>query len=236
LQLPKNNFMKLSIVIPVYNEKNTILQILEKVERVSLLSDLEKEVIIVDDFSADGSREILKSLDKKYRIIFHNKNKGKGAALKSGFKAASGDIILIQDADLEYNPEEYPLLLEPILNKKAKVVYGSRFFKKHNPRYRLFYFGNKFLSFLFSIFYGKWISDMETCYKVFRREVLDNIKIKSDRFDFEPEITAKIIKAGYDIKEVPISYESRSIEEGKKIGWKDGFSAIYTIIKYRFIN
>lgn len=228
--------MKLTVIIPVYNEKNTILKILEKVEKVSLPDNLEKEIIIVDDFSADGTGEILKSLERKYRIIFHDKNRGKGAALKAGFKAASGDIILVQDADLEYNPEEYPQLLEPILKSEAKVVYGSRFLKKHNPRYKFFYFGNKFLSLLFSVFYGKWISDMETCYKVFKKEVLDNIKIKSNRFNFEPEITAKIIKAGYDIMEIPISYESRSIEEGKKIGWKDGFSAIYTIIKYRFID
>jgi len=224
---------KLSVIIPAFNEARTIKEVLKKVEE----SPIDKEIIIVDDFSSDGTRDILRNLGDKYKIIYHEKNKGKGAAIKSGFKEATGDIIIIQDADLEYNPEEYGNLLKPILDGETKVVYGSRFLNRlHMPRYKLFYLGNKFLSFLLSILYGQKISDMETCYKVFKREVVKNIIIKSNRFNFEPEITAKIIKAGYKIKEVPVSYKSRSFEEGKKIHWKDGVSAIYTLVKYRFIN
>lgn len=227
---------KLSIIIPVFNEKNTILEILDRVEKSELPNNLEKEIIIIDDFSTDGTRELLKDLSGKYKIIYQEKNFGKGAAVKSGFKEAGGDIIIIQDADLEYNPEEYKKLLEPILKGEASVVYGSRFAEKHKPKYQLFYWGNIFLSFLFSILYGQKVSDMETCYKVFKKEVLRGVEIKSNRFNFEPEITAKIIKAGYRIKEIPISYASRSFSEGKKIGWHDGVSAIYALIKYRFFN
>jgi len=224
---------KLSVIIPAFNEARTIKEVLKKVEE----SPIDKEIIIVDDFSSDGTRDILRNLGDKYKIIYHEKNKGKGAAIKSGFKEATGDIIIIQDADLEYNPEEYGNLLKPILDGETKVVYGSRFLNRlHMPRYKLFYLGNKFLSFLLSILYGQKISDMETCYKVFKREVVKNIIIKSNRFNFEPEITAKIIKAGYKIKEIPISYASRSFAEGKKINWKDGVSAVYTLVKYRFFN
>lgn len=228
--------MKLSIIIPVFNEKNTILEILNRVEKAELPNNLEKEIIIIDDFSIDGTRELLKGLENKYKIIYQEKNFGKGAAVKRGFKEASGDIILIQDADLEYNPEEYKKLLGPILKGEASVVYGSRFTEKHKPKYKLFYWGNKFLSFLFSILYGQKISDMETCYKVFKKEVVKNINTKSNRFNFEPEITAKIIKAGHKIKEVPISYNGRSFKEGKKINWQDGISAIFSLIKYRFFD
>ncbi len=228
--------MKLSIIIPAYNERVTILQLLDKVEKVYLPQDIKKEIIIIDDYSSDGTREMLKKLAGQYSIIYHNKNRGKGAAIKTGFKKASGDFIIIQDADLEYDPNEYSKLLQPILNGETQVVYGSRFLSKHNPRYKLFYLGNKFLSLLFSVLYGQKIRDMETCYKIFHRDVFKNIIIKSNRFNFEPEITAKVIKAGYKIKEVPISYQSRSFKEGKKIGWRDGISAIWTIIKYRFFN
>lgn len=227
--------MKLSIIIPVFNEKNTINKLLNLVDEVKI-SGIEKEIIIIDDFSTDGTRDILEGLKNKYKIIFKEKNGGKGAAVKRGFLKASGDIILIQDADLEYNPEEYGKLLEPILKGETKVVYGSRFSESHKPKYKLFYWGNVFLSFLFSVLYGQKISDMETCYKVFKKEVLRGIKIKSNRFNFEPEITAKIIKAGYKIMEVPISYNSRSFKEGKKINWRDGVSAIFSLIKYRFFN
>lgn len=247
--------MKLTIIIPVYNEKTTILQLLDKVERAVLPENMQKEIIIIDDYSVDGTREILrrlptgssqssardcdgagKKMENQYNIIYHDKNCGKGAAIKTGLKEASGDIIIIQDADLEYDPNEYNKLLQPILNNETQVVYGSRFLGKHNPRYKLFYLGNKFLSLLFSILYGQKVSDMETCYKVFSSDVFKNIKIKSNRFNFEPEITAKIIKAGYKIKEIPISYQSRSFKEGKKIGWRDGVSAIYCLFKYRFFD
>jgi len=228
--------MKLSVIIPTYNEKATILQLLDKVEKVKLPQNIQKEIIIIDDYSVDGTREILKKLGDQYNIVYHDKNRGKGAAIRTGLEKASGDFIIIQDADLEYDPNEYGKLLQPILDNEAQVAYGSRFLNKHSPRYKLFYLGNKFLSLLFSILYGQKISDMETCYKVFSREVLKNIAIESNRFNFEPEITAKIVKAGYKIKEIPISYQSRSFKEGKKIGWRDGISAIWTIIKYKFFN
>jgi len=228
--------MKLSIIIPVYNEKNTILKIIKKVENANLPQELKKEIIIVDDRSTDGTRKILKEIEWKYKIIFHEKNKGKGAAIKSALKEVTGDIVIIQDADLEYNPQDYIKLLDPILNREANVVYGSRFLNKHNPRYIHLYLGNKFLSLIFSLMFMQKISDMETCYKVLSREIINKIKIKSNRFNFEPEITAKIIKLGYKIKEVPISYQSRSFKEGKKINWQDGISAIYALIKYKFFN
>jgi len=228
--------MKLSIIIPVYNEKNTILEIIKKVENANLPQELKKEIIIVDDRSTDGTRKILKEIEWKYKIIFHEKNKGKGAAIKSALKEVTGDIVIIQDADLEYNPQDYIKLLDPILNREANVVYGSRFLNKHNPRYIHLYLGNKFLSLIFSLMFMQKISDMETCYKVLSREIINKIKIKSNRFNFEPEITAKIIKLGYKIKEVPISYQSRSFKEGKKINWQDGISAIYALIKYKFFN
>lgn len=229
--------MKLSVIIPAYNERKTILKILNEVEKTELPENLDKEIIIIDDFSTDGTRDIVKGLSGKHKVFFQDRNRGKGAAIKTGIKEASGDFIIIQDADMEYSPSEYPRLLPPLLNGEADVVYGSRFLKRgHRPKYRLFYLGNKFLSFLSSVLYGKRISDMETCYKVFRSEVIKNINIKSNRFDFEPEITAKLIKAGRKIKEVPISYNSRGFADGKKIGWRDGVVAIYVLIKYKFID
>jgi len=226
--------MKLTIIIPVYNEEKTILQVINKVKKVKL-KNIKKEIIIVDDFSKDNSRNILLKLkDKSIKILFHQKNQGKGAAIRTGLKYTSGDIILIQDADLEYNPEEYPKLLQPIINNKAKVVYGVRFTKQHKPRYKIYYLGNLFLTFVTNLLYSSKIRDMETCYKVFRKDVIKNIRLRAKRFDFEPEITAKILKKSHKIYEVPISYKSRSIKEGKKIGWKDGLGAIYYLIKYRF--
>lgn len=228
--------MKLSIIVPVYNEEKTFEKILDRVRAVPL--KVKKEIIIVDDFSNDSTREILKKIkDPGITIIYHEKNQGKGSAVRTGIRHATGDIIIIQDADLEYSPEEYPKLIQPILDGKTKVVYGSRY--KGNitgPNLISHLYGNKILTFITKILYLQNISDMETCYKVFKKEVLEGIKLKAKRFDFEPEITAKIIKKGYKIYEVPITYRSRLFDEGKKITWKDGIKALFYLIKYRFVN
>jgi glycosyltransferase involved in cell wall biosynthesis len=225
--------MKLSIIIPVYNEKNTILQLLEKVENVKL--PVEKEVIIVDDGSTDGTLELLRRLNR-HILLCHPKNYGKGTAIRTALKHISGDIILIQDGDLEYDPAEYPKLIEPILQQRAKIVYGCRFSKNHKPKYPIYYLGNKFLSFLTYILYGSKVIDIETCYKVFTKDILESINLDAKRFDFEPEITVKFLKKGYKIYEVPISYKCRAIEEGKKITAKDGLIAIWILLKYRFCD
>ena len=227
--------MKLSIIIPVFNEKNTILKILKQVEDVKL-NNIQKEIIIVDDFSTDGTREILKNL-KKHKVLFHEKNMGKGSALKTGYDNATGEIILNQDADLEYNPEDYNKLLEPILNNETKVIYGSRMLGKHKDMYSLHFFGNKFLTLATNLIYNCKITDMETGYKVFTKDVIENLNLKARRFDFEPEITAKILKRGYKIKEVPIDFVNpRGFNEGKKITWKDGVKHFLYLFKYRFFN
>ncbi len=231
---------KLSILIPVYNEAKTIIPILEMVSQADS-SGLEKELIVVDDGSTDGTRDILSSLDgSQYsaRIYFHEKNQGKGAALRTGQGYASGDIIMIQDADMEYSPTEYPELLKPIIEGRADVVYGSRLSGGKTTRAFKFthLMGNKFLSLLTNILYDSTLTDMETCYKVFKAEVFKKITIKSNRFEFEPEITAKILKQGVRIYELPISYFGRDYTEGKKITWKDGFGAIYALVRYRFFD
>jgi glycosyltransferase involved in cell wall biosynthesis len=227
--------MKLSVVIPVYNERNTILEVLERVRSV----DLPTELIVVDDCSTDGTREILESLPSSddLKIILKRKNFGKGAALRTGFAAVSGDIVVIQDADLEYDPAEYATLIQPILQNKADVVFGSRFLGGPH-RVLLFWHsvGNRVLTTLSNMFTDLNLTDMETCYKVFRREVLNKITLRENRFGFEPEFTAKISKARCRIYEVPISYSGRDYSEGKKIGWKDGVAAIFFILKYRFFN
>lgn len=228
--------MKLSIVIPVYNEEKTILHVLDTLEKVDI-GDIKKEFIIIDDFSTDGTREILKNLKKtNYKFFFHDRNKGKGSALRTGFQQATGDIIIIQDADLEYNPYEYSKLLKPILNKETNVVYGSRFLSKHQPRYTLYYWGNIFLSFLTTVLYNKRITDMETCYKVFTRDVLKSLNLRGSRFDIEPEITSKLLKNKHKILEIPVSYQCRAFSEGKKINWKDGLKAVYYLIKYKITD
>jgi len=227
--------MKLSIIIPVYNEKNTVKEVISRIEKVSLPAGLEKEILLIDDYSSDGTREILKDYETRYRVIYHQKNLGKGAALRSGFKHALGDIILIQDADLEYDPAEYPQLLEPILENKADVVYGSRFLshRPHRVLYFWHYVGNQLITLLSNMFTNLNLTDIETGYKVFRRTVLDSIRLSENRFGFEPEITAKIAKARrWRVYEVGISYAGRTYEEGKKINWKDGVRAIWCILKY----
>lgn len=229
--------MKLSIVMPVYNEKQFIRTIIDRVLAVPL-AGIERELIIVDDFSTDGTREALEGLSLPGVIIVrHDRNRGKGAALRTGFSRATGDVILIQDADLEYNPSDYPGLLAPILDGHADVVYGSRFLGGPH-RVHLFWhmMGNRFLTLLSNMMSNLNLTDMETCYKVFKRPVLEGLILRSDRFGFEPEFTIKTARRGWRFYEVPISYHGRDYSEGKKIGWKDGISAIYTIIKYRFID
>jgi len=225
--------VKLSVVIPCFNERATIREIVDAV-RASPYPD--KEIIIVDDCSRDGTREYLKSDIEPLvsKILFHEVNQGKGAALRTGIKAATGDLVIIQDADLEYDPQEYPLLVSPILNGKADVVFGSRFLGA--APHRVVYFwhrvGNGVLTLMSNMFTNVNLTDMETCYKVFKREVIQSVEIEENRFGFEPEITAKVAKLGCRIYEVGISYYGRTYEEGKKIGWRDGFRAIYCIIKY----
>ena len=227
--------MKLSVVIPVYNEVENIEEILKRVKATKLSS----EIIVIDDGSQDGTREVLKKLDGKtgIRVILHEKNQGKGAAVRTGLQAASGDIILIQDADLEYSPHDFPLLLEPINNGTADVVYGSRFLG--GPRRVAMFWhmiANKMLTFMTNILYDTILSDMETGYKVFRREVIEGMVLHSSRFDFEPEFTAKILKRNYRIYEVPISFNPRDYSQGKKIKLKDAFEAVWTLLKYRFTD
>lgn len=227
--------MKLSVIIPVYNEHATIRELYECVKAV----DLEKEVILVDDGSTDGSRDVLRELaDDSTLIVLHDRNMGKGAALRSGLRLVSGDIVIIQDADLEYDPSQYPKLIQPILDGKADVVYGSRFVSGEYRRVLFFWHmvGNRLLTLLSNLFTNLNLSDMETCYKVFRRDVLERITIEEDRFGFEPEITAKIAKLKLRIYEMGISYSGRTYAEGKKISWKDGVSAIRCIIKYNLFR
>jgi len=229
---------KLSIIVPVYNEKDTILEILKQIESVDL--PLEKEIIVIDDCSSDGTAEILKNLNGKYRVIFGSKNEGKGAAIKKGFLNATGDIIIIQDSDLEYDPEDYKKVLKPILSGRADVVYGSRI-RSGEPTRALFFhhfLANKFLTFLSNLFTGLTLTDMETCYKAFQKEVVDSFKhkLKSKRFGIEPELTARMARGRWRVYEVGISYYGRSYDEGKKINWRDGVAAIWHIIRFNLFD
>ncbi|HEY9624220.1 MAG TPA: glycosyltransferase family 2 protein [Crinalium sp.] len=229
--------MKLSVVIPCFNELGTITQVVEAV-KASPIKDLE--IIIVDDCSIDGTRDLLKSTVESQvdKVIYHATNRGKGAALRTGFSEATGDIVIVQDADLEYDPQEYPMMIKPILTNKADVVFGSRFIGSH-PHRVVYYWhmvGNQFLTTLSNMFTNINLTDMETCYKAFRREIIQSIRIEENRFGFEPEITAKVAKLGCRIYEVGISYYGRTYKEGKKIGWKDGFRAIYCILKYNIFR
>lgn len=228
--------MKLSVVIPVYNEKDTISEI---IQRVRSIEDIDKEIIIVDDGSKDGTQKVLEELQQQQpdlKIYYNKVNSGKGATLAEGFKYTTGEYVIVQDADLEYNPCDYKNLLVPIMTNKAQVVYGSRFSGTYKDMSSLHYIGNKILTLITNILFGVMLTDMETCYKLVPGDFIRTINIKSKRFNFEPEITAKILKSGLKITEVPITYKGRSHSEGKKITWRDGISALYTLIKYRFIN
>jgi glycosyltransferase involved in cell wall biosynthesis len=241
--------MKLSVIVPVYNEIGTIAEILRRVWAVELsvpagygseddTVDFEREIVIVDDGSSDGTREYLRTLDGESDaivILFHERNQGKGAAVRTGLQHASGDIMMVQDADLEYDPRDYPKLLQPIVEGRSQVVYGSRF--RGGPSKAMFFWhmiGNRFLTMVTNLLYNTILTDMETCYKVFTREVAAHLDLRALGWGFDPEITAQILKRGYRIYEVPISYTGREFEEGKKISWRDGLTVLWTLLKYRF--
>jgi glycosyltransferase involved in cell wall biosynthesis len=234
VERPRSTPKSLSIVIPVYNERNTLEAILARVEAASTLG-LEREIILVDDGSTDGTRELLARLQDRHRVILHERNKGKGAALRTGFEQARGDLVLVQDADLEYDPSEYSKLLMPLVENRADVVYGSRFTGGESHRVLFFWHSvaNRALTLLSNVFTNLNLTDVEVCYKVFRREVIQSIRLEEERFGFEPEVTAKIAKIrGLRIYEVGISYHGRTYEEGKKVGLRDALRAIWCIVKY----
>jgi glycosyltransferase involved in cell wall biosynthesis len=226
----------LSIIVPVYNEEKTLLPLLKKVQSVKLLG-LKKEIIVVNDGSADRTGELLRKIKIPGGKIFHHeKNRGKGAAIRTAIPHTTGNYVIIQDADLEYDPSDYEKLLRPLLEGDADVVYGSRFLGPRRALLFWHYVGNRLLTFVTNILYNTVLTDMETCYKVFRGEIIRSLRLRSDRFDFEPEVTAKILKRGCRLYEIPISYRGRGFEEGKKITWRDGFAALYGLIRYRFMD
>ena len=241
--------MRLSVIIPAYNEIETIAEIVRRVRAVELTMKagfgsesgavvaFEREIVLVDDGSTDGTREYLRSLenDPDAVVVFHEQNQGKGAAVRTGLERVSGDVILVQDADLEYDPRDYPALLQPIVEGRSQVVYGSRF--RGGPTKAMFFWhmmGNRFLTLVTNVLFNTILSDMETCYKVFTRNVAQQLDLKAPGWGFDPEITAQILKRGYRIYEVPISYTGREFEEGKKISWRDGLTVLWTLLKYRF--
>ncbi|MFZ0994701.1 MAG: glycosyltransferase family 2 protein [Candidatus Dormiibacterota bacterium] len=228
-------YATLSVIVPVFNERNTVAEIIHQMQSVEI--PLGLEIIIVDDASTDGTDQILDELaHSNVRVLRHPNNRGKGAAVRTGLAAVTGDLVLIQDADLEYDPADWPVLLEPVLSGKAKVVFGSRFSGDCQNMTRLHRFGNRFLSFATSLLYSAPVSDMNTCYKLFDCKVFDRVRIKAERFNFDPEITAKVLRHGYAIHEVPISYFGRGVPEGKKITWRDGGSMLITLLRYRLLS
>ena len=229
------NYRLLSVIVPVFNERTTLTEIVRRMRAVDL--PVDREIIIVDDGSSDGTDKVLSALeDSTVHVLRHSGNKGKGAAIRTGLGVVRGDLVLIQDADLEYDPEDWPKLLNPVLRGKALVVYGSRFTGERKNMLYWHWVGNRFLSLVTNVLYNTTLSDMETCYKLFDRTVIEGITIRSDRFDFEPEITAKVLRRGYRIYEVPISYSGREVDEGKKITWRDGIGALKALVKYRFVR
>jgi glycosyltransferase involved in cell wall biosynthesis len=226
---------KLSVVVPVYNERNTVVEVVRRMRAVELPDGIEREIIVIDDGSTDGTRDVLRQLgDSTVRILMHEANRGKGASVRTGLALATGDYVLIQDADLEYDPDDWPRLIAPVIRGRARVVYGSRFTGERRNMLLLHWIGNRMLSLVTNVLFNSTLSDMETCYKLVDRTLLNDLALRSDHFDIEPEITAKILKRGIRIYEVPISYMGREFDEGKKITWRDGFAALWTLVKFRF--
>jgi glycosyltransferase involved in cell wall biosynthesis len=234
-EVDTGGYRKLSVIVPVFNERTTVVEIMRRMRAVEL--PIDREIVIVDDGSSDGTQQVLNQLgDSTVKVVKHPANRGKGAAIRTALEHVTGDLVLIQDADLEYDPEDWPKLLAPIFRGKATVVYGSRFTGERRNMLFLHWMGNRMLSLTTNLLYNTTLSDMETCYKLFDRRVLDGVTIRSDRFDFEPEITAKVLRQGVRIYEVPISYTGREFDEGKKITWRDGFAALYALVKFRFVR
>ena len=226
---------KLSVIVPVYNERNTVVEVLRRMRAVELPDGIEREIIVIDDGSNDGTRDVLRQLgDSTVRVLVHDVNRGKGASVRTGLALATGDYVLIQDADLEYDPDDWPRLIAPVIRGRARVVYGSRFTGERRNMLLLHWIGNRMLSLVTNVLFNSTLSDMETCYKLVDRSLLNDLALRSDHFDIEPEITAKILKRGIRIYEVPISYMGREFDEGKKITWRDGFAALWTLVKFRF--
>jgi len=233
MRLEPIEYRTLSVIVPVFNERTTVAEIVRRVRAVDV--PLVVDVVVVDDGSSDGTDRVLAAIeDSTVRVVTHEANQGKGAAIRTGLAHARGDLVLVQDADLEYDPDDWPRLLDPVLKNKASVVYGSRFTGERKNMMPLHWIGNRFLSLVTNVLYSSTLSDMETCYKLFDRRVLEGVTIVSNRFDFEPEITAKVLRRGYRIYEVPISYAGREVDEGKKITWRDGLGALRALVRFRF--